>query len=139
MAATWALEPLCDSLTNQSIEDQFDYGHEHSENLDDYDSEDPLHQDTLIYENHNVVDAAVDEESFEDAQQWRVGVKESSDQRIEERHLYVSEEWLISPGTKEISRANFNIRFQNDKSKFINCIKEVKLDSCLWIRFFGAL
>jgi hypothetical protein len=53
-----------------------------------------------------------------------------SDSQSEERQLYISEEWLISPGTKEISRANFNVRFQNDKSKFINCIKEVKLDSC---------
>jgi hypothetical protein len=43
-----------------------------------------------------------------------------SDLQIEERQLYISEEWLISPGTKEISRANFNIRFQNEKSKFIN-------------------
>ncbi len=56
--------------------------------------------------------------------------QESSDQQIEERQLYVSEEWLISPGSKEISRANFNIRFQNDDSKFVNCIKEIKLDSC---------
>jgi hypothetical protein len=50
--------------------------------------------------------------------------------QFEERQVYISEEWLISPGTNEISRANFNIRFQNDNSKFINCIKEVKLDSC---------
>ena len=108
---------------NQSIEDQFDYDHEHSENLDGYNAEDSIHQNTLIYENHDVGDVTVDEEPFEDDQQWRVSVKEGSDQQNEERQLYVSEEWLISPGTKEISRANFNIRFQNDKSKFINCIR----------------
>jgi len=54
---------------NQSIEDQFDYGHEHYENLDECDTEDPLHQDTLIYENQDVVDTTVDEEPFEDDQQ----------------------------------------------------------------------
>ena len=55
--------------SNQSIEDQFDYGNEHSENLDGYNAEDPLHHDTLIYENHDVGDATVDEEPFEDDQQ----------------------------------------------------------------------
>ncbi len=54
---------------NQSIEDQFDYGHEHSENLDGYNEEDSLHQDTLMYENHDVGDVTVDEEPFEDDQQ----------------------------------------------------------------------
>ena len=49
---------------NQSIEDQFDYDHEHSENLDGYDAEDSLHQDTLIYENQDGVDATADEEPF---------------------------------------------------------------------------
>ncbi len=91
---------------------------------------DSLHQDTLIYENHDVGDTTVDEGTFEDDLQWRVSAEEMSDPQIDETQLYVSEEWLISPGTKEISRANFNIRFRNDKSKFINCIKEVKLDSC---------
>jgi hypothetical protein len=51
---------------NQSIEDQFDYGQDHSENPDEYNTGDSLHQDTLIYENHDVEDATVDEEPFED-------------------------------------------------------------------------
>ena len=49
--------------------------------------------------------------------------------QFEDKQVYISEGWLIAPGTNEISRANFKIRFQNDNSKFINCIKEVKLDS----------
>ena len=54
---------------NQSIENQFDYDHEqHSEDLDGYNAEDSLHQDTLIYENHDVGDVTVDEEPFEDQQ-----------------------------------------------------------------------
>ncbi len=54
---------------NQSIEDQFDYDHEHSEDPDGYNEEDSLHQDTLIYENHDVGDATIDDEPFEDDQQ----------------------------------------------------------------------
>ena len=54
---------------NQSIEDQFDYDHEHSENLEGYNAEDSLHQDTLMYENQDVGDVTVDEEPFEDDQQ----------------------------------------------------------------------
>jgi hypothetical protein len=52
--------------SNQSMEDQFDYDHHQSENPDEYNAEDSLHQDTLIYENHEVGDAIVDEEPFED-------------------------------------------------------------------------
>jgi hypothetical protein len=54
---------------SQSIEYQFDYDHNHSENLDEYNVEDSLHPDTLIYENHEVEDATVDEEPFEDDHQ----------------------------------------------------------------------
>jgi hypothetical protein len=49
---------------NQSIEDQFDYGQDHSENPDEYNTEDSLHEDNLIYDNHE--DATADEEPFED-------------------------------------------------------------------------
>ena len=54
---------------NQSIEDQFDYDHDHSENPDEYNADDSLHQDTLIYENQNINEAIADEEPFEDDQQ----------------------------------------------------------------------
>ena len=54
---------------NQSIEDQFDYDHDHSENPDEYNADDSLHQDTLIYENQDINEAIADEEPFEDDQQ----------------------------------------------------------------------
>jgi hypothetical protein len=54
---------------NQSIEDKFDFDHNHSEDHDEYNADDSLHQDTLMYENHDVGDATVDEEPFEDDQQ----------------------------------------------------------------------
>ena len=55
---------------NQSIEDQFDYDHQISQFDYDHDNaEDSLHQDTLMYENHDVGDVTVDEEPFEDDQQ----------------------------------------------------------------------
>ena len=44
--------------------------------------------------------------------------------------IFLSEERFISPGSTEISRAKFVIRHQDDNCKFINTIKEVKLDSC---------
>jgi hypothetical protein len=44
--------------------------------------------------------------------------------------IFLSEERFISPGSTEISRAKFVIRHQNDNHKFINTVKEVKLDSC---------
>jgi hypothetical protein len=44
--------------------------------------------------------------------------------------IFLSEERFISPGSTEISRARFVIRHQNDNHKFINTVKEVKLDSC---------
>ncbi len=51
---------------SQSFEDQLDYGQDHSENQEEYNTGDSLHQDTLMYENHDVEDATVDEEPFED-------------------------------------------------------------------------
>ena len=51
---------------NQSIEDQFDYDQNQSENADDYYEGNSLHQDTLIYENHVVDDVTADEEPFEE-------------------------------------------------------------------------
>jgi hypothetical protein len=48
----------------------------------------------------------------------------------ESRDLFISEERFISPGSTEISRANFNIRYRDENSKWENGIKEVKLDSC---------
>ena len=53
----------------QSIEDQFDYDHDHSQDPDEYNADDSLHQDALIYENHNDGGAIADEEPFEDDQQ----------------------------------------------------------------------
>ena len=44
--------------------------------------------------------------------------------------IFLSEERIISPGSTEISRANFRIRHQNEDRKFVNTVKEVKLDSC---------
>jgi hypothetical protein len=44
--------------------------------------------------------------------------------------IFLSDERFISPGSTEISRAKFVIRHQNDNHKFINTVKEVKLDSC---------
>ena len=51
---------------NQSIEDQFDYDQNQSENADGYYEENSLHQDTLIYENHDVNDVTANEEPFEE-------------------------------------------------------------------------
>ena len=51
---------------NQSFEDQLDYDQDHSENQEEYNTGDSLHQDTLMYENPDVEDATVDEEPFED-------------------------------------------------------------------------
>ncbi len=52
--------------SNQSFEDQFDYGQDHSENQEEYNTGDSSHQDNLMYENHDVEDVTVDEEPFED-------------------------------------------------------------------------
>lgn len=51
---------------NQSYDDQVDYDQDHSENQEGYNAEDSSHQDTLMYENHVLEDATVDEEPFED-------------------------------------------------------------------------
>jgi hypothetical protein len=44
--------------------------------------------------------------------------------------IFLSEERIISPGSTETSRANFRIRHQNEERKFVNTVKEVKLDYC---------
>ncbi len=44
--------------------------------------------------------------------------------------IFLSEERIISPGSTEISRANFRIRHLDEQRKFVNTVKEVKLDSC---------
>jgi hypothetical protein len=51
---------------NQMIEDQFDYDQEHSENQEEYHTEDSLQQDTLMYENHDAEDITGNEEPFEE-------------------------------------------------------------------------
>ena len=51
---------------NQMIEDQFDYDQEHSDNQEEYHTEDSLQQDTLMYENHDAEDISGNEEPFED-------------------------------------------------------------------------
>jgi hypothetical protein len=51
---------------NHSYDDQVDYDRDHSENQEEYNTEDSSHQDTLMYENHVLEDATVDEEPFED-------------------------------------------------------------------------
>ncbi len=43
--------------------------------------------------------------------------------------IFLSEERFISPGSTEISRAKFVIRHQDDNHKFVNTVREVKLDS----------
>jgi hypothetical protein len=51
---------------NHSYDDQVDYDRDHSESQEEYNTEDSSHQDTLMYENHVLEDATVDEEPFED-------------------------------------------------------------------------
>ena len=51
---------------NQSIENQFDYDQNQSENADDYYEDNSSHQDMLMYESHDVNDVTVNEEPFEE-------------------------------------------------------------------------
>ncbi len=51
---------------NQSFENQLDYDKDRSKNQEEYNTGNSAHQDTLMYENHDVEDATVDEEPFED-------------------------------------------------------------------------
>jgi hypothetical protein len=51
---------------NQLMEDQFDYDQEHSENQEEYHTEDSFQQDSLMYENHDAEDITGKEEPFED-------------------------------------------------------------------------
>ena len=43
------------------------------------------------------------------------------------RDLYISEGRYVSPGSTEISRANFRIRHRDENLKLVSTIKEIKL------------
>jgi len=51
---------------NHPHDDQVNYGQDDSENQEEYNIDDSSHQDTLMYENHILEDATVDDEPFED-------------------------------------------------------------------------
>jgi len=51
---------------NQLMEDQFEYDQEHSENQEEYHTEDSFQQDSLMYESHDAEDITEKEEPFED-------------------------------------------------------------------------
>ena len=70
------------------------------------------------------------EDKYEDEDQWHSSAKEDIESLREIRDLYISEGRYVSPGSTEISRANFCIRHRDENFKMVNTIKEVKLDSC---------
>ncbi len=84
----------------------------------------------LVDSNESVINGAHQREDFEDEGLWHKGAEEITGPVDEFRDLFISEERYISPGSTEISRALFNIRSVDEQHKFINQIKEVKLDSC---------
>ena len=87
--------------------------------------------DSLLMDSNTAEDQdAPYDEKYDEEIQLHESAKEDIESLGEIRDLYISEERYISPGSTEISRANFNIRHRNDNFKMVNTIKEIKLDSC---------